>query len=142
MQNLKLRYRPGLPLVLKGISCEIKAQEKVGVVGRTGAGKSSLMLALFRLVEMAEGTILIDGIDISKLGLQDLRERLAIIPQDPTLFTGTVRSNLDPFGDYDDPDIWDALEKVHLAEEVRQMSDGLESGVSEYGENLSVGVCS
>jgi len=114
IKNLKLRYREGLDLVLKGISCTIKPKEKVGVVGRTGAGKSSLMLALFRLVEFAEGTIVIDNQDISRLGLDDLRSKLAIIPQDPILFEGTLRSNLDPFNQFPDNEIWTALESVHL----------------------------
>lgn len=90
-ENVKLKYRPDLDFVLKGVSLKILPREKIGVVGRTGAGKSSLMLALFRLVESAEGSIKIDGIDISKIGLTDLRSKMSIIPQDPTLFTGTIR---------------------------------------------------
>lgn len=138
MSHLKLRYRPGLDLVLRGIDCEIKPREKIGVVGRTGAGKSSLMLALFRLVEPAEGTITIDGVDIHKLGLDTLRSRLSIIPQDPTLFTGTIRSNLDPFDQFPEEDLWYALNKVHLKSAVEAMG-GLDAAVAEYGENLSVG---
>ena len=92
------RYRPGLDLVLKGISCTVLAGERVGVVGRTGAGKSSLTLALFRIVEAASGQVLIDGIPLEGLGLGYLRSRLTIIPQDPVLFSGTLRENLDPFG--------------------------------------------
>eukprot|EP00005_Dracoamoeba_jomungandri_P014183 CAMPEP_0174262580 /NCGR_PEP_ID=MMETSP0439-20130205/13739_1 /TAXON_ID=0 /ORGANISM="Stereomyxa ramosa, Strain Chinc5" /LENGTH=1412 /DNA_ID=CAMNT_0015347351 /DNA_START=291 /DNA_END=4529 /DNA_ORIENTATION=- len=143
--DFKLRYREGLELVLKGITCRIAAREKVGIVGRTGAGKSSLMLALFRLVEAASGNIVIDGVDISTIGLDTLRSRLSIIPQDPTLFTGTIRSNLDPFNNYSDDDIWDALKKVHLADAVKNMDGGgpgqsaLDSPVTEDGENLSVG---
>eukprot|EP00124_Ichthyophonus_hoferi_P005008 Ihof_evm1s639 gene=Ihof_evmTU1s639 len=109
-----LRYRPGLDLVLKKISFDIKPMEKVGIVGRTGAGKSSLTLALFRLVEAAMGSILIDGVDISKLGLDDLRPHLTIIPQDPLLFSGTLRSNLDPFNEYDDMALWNVLRHCHL----------------------------
>uniref|UniRef100_A0A6B2KWK1 Uncharacterized protein n=1 Tax=Arcella intermedia TaxID=1963864 RepID=A0A6B2KWK1_9EUKA len=138
-EDLMLRYREGLPLVLKGVSLKIHPQEKIGVVGRTGAGKSSLMLALFRIVEPAGGRILIDGIDISKIGLTDLRSRLAIIPQEPTLFTGTIRSNLDPFEQYTDEQIWDSLRAVGLQEQISTMKEGIQNTVAENGENLSVG---
>lgn len=137
--NLSLRYRDGLPLVLRNITCHIRAREKIGVVGRTGAGKSSLMNALFRMTEAASGSITIDGINIAHIGLEDLRSRLAIIPQDPTLFAGTVRSNLDPFGLYTDESLWRALANVYLREQVESMGKGLESPVTEFGENLSVG---
>ncbi|KAL1970957.1 hypothetical protein VTN77DRAFT_2791 [Rasamsonia byssochlamydoides] len=108
------RYRPDLDLVLKNVSFTVLPGEKVGIVGRTGAGKSSLALALFRGLEAESGQILIDGIDISKIGLQDLRENITIVPQDPTLFTGTIRSNLDPFGLFSDEQIFTALRRVHL----------------------------
>uniref|UniRef100_A0A6B2KWH8 Uncharacterized protein n=1 Tax=Arcella intermedia TaxID=1963864 RepID=A0A6B2KWH8_9EUKA len=137
--DVRLRYREGLPLVLKGVSLKIKPQEKIGVVGRTGAGKSSLMLSLFRIVELVSGRILIDGLDISKIGLTDLRSRLAIIPQEPTLFTGTIRSNLDPFEQYQDEQIWNSLIAVGLEEQITQMKEGILTAVSENGENLSVG---
>jgi ABC-type multidrug transport system fused ATPase/permease subunit len=137
--SLSLRYREGLPLVLRNITCKINSREKIGVVGRTGAGKSSLMNALFRITEAASGSIHIDGLNIAKLGLEDLRSRLAIIPQDPTLFAGTVRSNLDPFGLYSDNALWTALQNVYLKEQVEAMGKGLESPVTEFGENLSVG---
>lgn len=137
--NLSLRYREGLPLVLRGINCRIRGREKIGVVGRTGAGKSSLMNALFRITEAAGGSISIDGVPIANMGLEDLRSRLAIIPQDPTLFAGTVRSNLDPFSIYSDEEIWRALSNVYLREQVESMGKGLDSQVSEFGENLSVG---
>eukprot|EP01126_Amoeba_proteus_P060740 TRINITY_DN8075_c0_g1_i2.p1 TRINITY_DN8075_c0_g1~~TRINITY_DN8075_c0_g1_i2.p1 ORF type:complete len:628 (+),score=126.26 TRINITY_DN8075_c0_g1_i2:254-1885(+) len=139
IQDLSLRYREGLPLVLKGVSADIKPREKIGVVGRTGAGKSSLMLALFRIVEPAGGTVVIDGEDITQLGLRDLRSKLAIIPQDATLFSGTIRSNLSPFGLHDDKQLWNALEQVGLKEQVTAMPDQLDSRVAEYGENISVG---
>jgi ABC-type multidrug transport system fused ATPase/permease subunit len=112
--NLVVSYAPDLPPVLKGLSFSIKRNQRVGVVGRTGAGKSSLTLALFRFLEAREGVILIDGIDISKIKLHDLRSRLAIIPQDPVLFSGTVRSNLDAFDEHGDTELRDALERVHL----------------------------
>ena len=139
MNNIQLRYRPGLELVLKGVSMSIQPGERVGVIGRTGAGKSSLMLALFRIVELAEGSILIDGIDISELPLDQLRRSISIIPQDPTLFTGTIRDNLDPFHLVPDSEIWNALDGAHLKEFVSSQELGLDSEVKEYGENFSVG---
>ena len=106
-RNLQVRYRPELPIVLHGITCTFPAEKKIGIVGRTGSGKSTLIQALFRLVEPSRGQIIIDGIDISMLGLQDLRSRLSIIPQDPTLFQGTMRNNLDPLQQHTDQEIWD-----------------------------------
>ena len=133
------RYRDGLELVLKQISFEIRGGHKVGVVGRTGAGKSSLTLALFRLIEPVEGHIYIDGLNISQLGLYDLRSRLTIIPQDPVLFTGTLRLNLDPFEKHSDSDLWKALELSHLKHFVESLEEGLSHSVSEGGDNLSMG---
>ncbi|KAK9400978.1 canalicular multispecific organic anion transporter 1 [Crotalus adamanteus] len=137
--DYKVRYRPELELVLNGINCDIKGTEKIGVVGRTGAGKSSLTNCLFRILEAAGGKILIDGLDIATLGLHDLREKLTIIPQDPILFSGSLRMNLDPFDQYSDEDIWHALELAHLKSFVQALPEGLSSPVSEGGENLSVG---
>uniref|UniRef100_A0A8C5WWI1 ABC-type glutathione-S-conjugate transporter n=1 Tax=Laticauda laticaudata TaxID=8630 RepID=A0A8C5WWI1_LATLA len=137
--DYKVRYRPELELVLDGINCDIKGTEKIGVVGRTGAGKSSLTNCLFRILEAAGGKILIDGLDIATLGLHDLREKLTIIPQDPILFSGTLRMNLDPFDQYSDEDIWHTLELAHLKSYVQALPEGLSSPVSEGGENLSVG---
>lgn len=114
--NVKLQYRPGLPLVLKGVDMTIAGGERVAIVGRTGAGKSSLAAALFRLTEVTSGQIEIDGIDIAKVPLQALRSRLSIIPQDPAIFQGTVRSNLDPFSVYEDRELWSALRHAHLAD--------------------------
>lgn len=114
VKDLAVSYAPDLPPVLKNLSFAVEHNQRVGVVGRTGAGKSSLTLALFRFLEPRQGQILIDGLDISKMKLQALRSRLAIIPQDPVLFSGTVRSNLDPFHEYSDTELYNALERVHL----------------------------
>uniref|UniRef100_A0A8C2FJQ2 Uncharacterized protein n=1 Tax=Cyprinus carpio TaxID=7962 RepID=A0A8C2FJQ2_CYPCA len=138
-ENYKVRYRPELELILHGITCDIQRTEKIGIVGRTGAGKSSLTNCLFRIIEASEGRILIDGIDISTLGLHDLRSRLTIIPQDPVLFSGTLRMNLDPFEKFSDEEIWSVLELAHLKDYVRGLPTGLQHEVSEGGENLSVG---
>lgn len=138
--HVQLRYRAGLPLVLKDVSVHIKGGERLGVVGRTGAGKSSIMQALFRLVELSGGSVTIDGINISTIGLHDLRSRLAIIPQDPTLFRGTVRSNLDPFNEHTDAALWEALRQAHLSGgEGGGGGVGLETAVEEEGMNFSLG---
>ncbi|XP_065495552.1 ATP-binding cassette sub-family C member 2 isoform X1 [Caloenas nicobarica] len=137
--DYKVRYRPELELVLQGITCNIRSTEKVGVVGRTGAGKSSLTNCLFRVLEAAEGTIIIDDVDIATIGLHDLRQNLTIIPQDPVLFTGTLRMNLDPFDRYTDEEVWKALELAHLKTYVQDFPERLLHIVSEGGENLSVG---
>ncbi|OTF78883.1 hypothetical protein BLA29_003395 [Euroglyphus maynei] len=112
---------------------------KVGIVGRTGAGKSTLTLALFRLLESSSGKIVIDDIDISLIGLHELRSKLSIIPQDPVLFSGTIRSNLDPFDIQSDEQLWRALEHSHLKQYVSGLESGLDYPVAENGENLSVG---
>eukprot|EP00048_Salpingoeca_helianthica_P002825 m.61104 g.61104 ORF g.61104 m.61104 type:complete len:1523 (-) comp12327_c0_seq3:30-4598(-) len=139
IDQLGLRYRPELDLVLRGLTCNIRGGEKVGIVGRTGAGKSSLTLSLFRLIEPSSGRIVIDGENIGQLGLQDLRSRLTVMPQDPVLFCGSVRDNLDPFHDYDDAHIWSALETCNLRDFVTSLGGGLEGRVAEGGENFSVG---
>uniref|UniRef100_A0A1B6GCW0 ABC-type glutathione-S-conjugate transporter n=2 Tax=Cuerna arida TaxID=1464854 RepID=A0A1B6GCW0_9HEMI len=138
-KDYQVRYREGLELVLKGITFSVKGGEKVGIVGRTGAGKSSLTLCLFRILEAAGGQIMIDGQDISKLGLHDLRSRLTIIPQDPVLFSGTLRMNLDPFDKEKDDAVWNALELAHLKHFVKSLNLGLQHQVTEGGDNLSVG---
>ncbi|XP_057325981.1 multidrug resistance-associated protein 1 isoform X3 [Microplitis mediator] len=138
-RDYKVRYREGLDLVLNGISFAVNGGEKIGIVGRTGAGKSSLTLSLFRIIEAAGGKIFIDGIDISELGLHALRSRLTIIPQDPVLFSGTLRLNLDPFDSHTDEQIWQALEHAHLKTFAKTLPNGLMYSVSEGGDNLSVG---
>ncbi|XP_058206082.1 ABC transporter C family member 10 [Rhododendron vialii] len=139
IQDLQIRYRPDAPLVLRGISCTFEGGHKIGIVGRTGSGKTTLISALFRLVEPSRGRIVVDGIDISKLGLHDLRSRLGIIPQDPTLFNGTVRFNLDPLSQHTDYEIWEALGKCQLKEVVQEKEEGLDSFVVEDGSNWSMG---
>ncbi|CAH8266319.1 unnamed protein product [Arabidopsis lyrata] len=139
LEDLKVRYRPNTPLVLKGITLDIKGGEKVGVVGRTGSGKSTLIQVLFRLVEPSGGKIIIDGIDISTLGLHDLRSRFGIIPQEPVLFEGTVRSNIDPTEQYSDEEIWMSLERCQLKDVVATKPEKLDSLVVDNGENWSVG---
>lgn len=117
----------------------IKKKCKIGIVGRTGAGKSSMSLGLWRILETNEGSIEIDGYDIKDIGLHDLRHKLTIIPQDPVIFSGSLRMNLDPFEQYDDAQLWSALEKAHLKEFVQELDDKLMFECSEGGENLRYG---
>lgn len=138
-EDVVLRYRPELPAVLHGVSFVVPPSDKVGIVGRTGAGKSSMLNALFRIVELERGRILVDGYDIAKFGVADLRKVLGIIPQSPVLFSGTIRFNLDPFNEHNDADLWEALERAHLKDVIRRNTLGLDAEVSEAGENFSVG---
>ncbi|CAG2107605.1 unnamed protein product [Medioppia subpectinata] len=133
------RYREGLDLVLKDIDLTINGGQRVGVVGRTGAGKSSLTLALFRLIEPSIGTIAIDSVDVTNIGLYELRSKLTVIPQDPVLFTGTLRDNLDPFQNHSDEELWTSLELAHLKTFVSSLTEKLDYPISEGGSNLSVG---
>ncbi|KAF8365046.1 hypothetical protein HHK36_032950 [Tetracentron sinense] len=139
IQDLQVRYAPHMPFVLRGLTCTFSGGMKTGIVGRTGSGKSTLIQTLFRIVEPTVGQILIDGINISTIGLHDLRSRLSIIPQDPTMFEGNVRSNLDPLEEYTDEQIWEALDRCQLGEEVRKKEGKLDATVTENGENWSMG---
>uniref|UniRef100_A0A8C1J986 Multidrug resistance-associated protein 1 n=1 Tax=Cyprinus carpio TaxID=7962 RepID=A0A8C1J986_CYPCA len=139
IHNFGLRYREDLELAISDISVNIEGGEKVGIVGRTGAGKSSLTLGLFRIIEAAQGEIRIDGVNVAELGLHELRSRITIIPQDPVLFSGSLRMNLDPFDGYTDEDVWRALELAHLKNFVSGLPDKLNHECSEGGENLSLG---
>ncbi|KDQ53279.1 hypothetical protein JAAARDRAFT_72568 [Jaapia argillacea MUCL 33604] len=148
-EDLVIRYAPELPNVLHKLNFEINPGEKVGILGRTGSGKSTLALSFFRFVEATEGRILVDGLDISKMGLTDLRSKLTIIPQDPTILSGTLRSTLDVFDEYEDAEIFEALRRVHLITTASDEEDpeaqnanvfrNLDSSVSEGGENFSTG---
>ncbi|XP_078100789.1 ATP-binding cassette sub-family C member 12-like [Sander vitreus] len=137
--DYKMRYRQNLPVVLNGLQLHIRAGEKIGIVGRTGSGKSSLAVALFRLVEPTAGSILIDGVDITSISLSDLRTKLSIIPQDPMLFTGTVRYNLDPFNRHSDEEIWAALEKTYMKDTICGLERKLQAELADNGGNFSVG---
>ncbi|KAL8749541.1 MAG: hypothetical protein Q9184_006768 [Pyrenodesmia sp. 2 TL-2023] len=143
--EVQMRYRDGLPLVLQGLTMSVAGGERIGIVGRTGAGKSSIMSTLFRLVELSGGSISIDGVNIATVGLKDLRTRLAIIPQDPTLFRGTIRSNLDPFNQHTDLELWSALRQSDLIDADAKLDDKthgrihLDGVVEEEGLNFSLG---
>ncbi|XP_022104006.1 ATP-binding cassette sub-family C member 9-like [Acanthaster planci] len=139
MDDISVRYAENLDPVLEGLSLDIKAGQKIGICGRTGSGKSSLTLALFRIVDTFKGKIVIDSVDIASLPLDHLRQKLSIIPQDPILFTGTIRFNLDPLGQCSEEELWNALEIAQLKATVSEIGQGLESQVSEGGENFSVG---
>ncbi|RYH19548.1 ATP-binding cassette domain-containing protein [archaeon] len=136
--NIWMQYRNN-PAVLQGVSIHIPPGQRIGICGRTGSGKSSLMVALFRVVELSEGHIYIDGRDITSIPLTQLRASIAIIPQDPVLFTGSIRFQLDPFHMHSDEEIWHSLEQVQLAQMIRQLPRQLEEEVKENGENLSQG---
>jgi ATP-binding cassette, subfamily C (CFTR/MRP), member 1 len=134
-----LRYFPGAPLALRGVSFHIQDKEKIGVVGRTGSGKTTLLMALFRMFELAGGRIVLDGVDIASQPLQEVRRRIAIIPQEPVMFKGSVRTNLDPFGGSSDAQLWEALQMVHMKEAIAALPGGLDASVTEGGTNFSLG---
>ncbi|TDH66630.1 hypothetical protein CCR75_007535 [Bremia lactucae] len=139
-RNVSMKYRDDLPLVLRKVSFSVASGEKVGICGRTGSGKSSLMSVLFRVVEIpTSGRVWIDGVDIATITVRQLRAKLTIIPQDPMLFSGSLRLNMDPFGEKSDADLWHVLRKVHLYETVSSWGNGLDYEVAEKGENLSIG---
>uniref|UniRef100_M4BWY0 Uncharacterized protein n=1 Tax=Hyaloperonospora arabidopsidis (strain Emoy2) TaxID=559515 RepID=M4BWY0_HYAAE len=138
-QSVVFSYKPNGPPVLKGLSFEISNNEKIGIVGRTGAGKSSLTMALFRVNELVAGRILIDGLDIATIPLRNLRSRLSIIPQSPVLFKGSLRAYMDPFDEFRDAEIWSALDKVRMKMQVLVLEGQLAYELSENGENFSVG---
>ncbi|KAG9508844.1 Multidrug resistance-associated protein 1, partial [Fragariocoptes setiger] len=139
IENFSTRYRKDTSIVLSKLFMNIRPREKIGIVGRTGSGKSSLSLALFRILEPVTGRIVIDNVDTKAIGLHDLRSKLTIIPQDPVLFSGTLRFNLDPLQLYTDEAIWRALDQAHLRTHINALSKGLDTKVAEYGENFSVG---
>ncbi|CAF4306139.1 unnamed protein product, partial [Adineta steineri] len=139
IKNLSTQYRQNLPLVLKDLTIDIQPGEKIGIIGRTGSGKSSLCLALFRIIEPINGTIVIDNVDIRHIGLHDLRSKITVIPQDAVIFAGTVRFNIDPFNHYSDEEIWTVLELVHLKERIRKMEEDLLYQLAEGGQNISSG---
>ncbi|KAM5207793.1 LOW QUALITY PROTEIN: ATP-binding cassette sub-family C member 12 [Hipposideros larvatus] len=138
-RDYQMRYRENTPLVLDGLNLTIQSGQTVGIVGRTGSGKSSLGMALFRLVEPAGGAIFIDKVDICTVGLEDLRAKLTVMPQEPVLFVGTVRYNLDPFGSHTDEVLWQALERTFMRDTIMKLPEKLQAEVTENGENFSVG---
>ena len=138
-RDYSTRYRKDLDLVLKNVSLTIEDRERIAIVGRTGAGKSSLTLALFRIIEPAEGTIFIDDYDCRKLGLKDLRSNIAIIPQDPQLWEGTLRDNIDPTGTYNDEEMWKSLTQARLKDHVMSLEGGLDAMLTEGASNFSSG---
>ena len=138
-KGVQLRYREDLELVLKGVDVTFKGGKKIGICGRTGSGKSSMLVALFRMVEPCGGQLLIDGVDVRRVGVTTLRSCISIIPQDATLFYGTLRYNCDPFDAYTDAEVWQALRYVQLADVIERLPNQLLTPVAEAGSNLSAG---
>lgn len=138
-ENVSLRYFPGGPLALRHVNFHVQDCEKVGIVGRTGSGKTTLLMALFRMIGLAGGRILVDNVDIANMPLREVRKRISIIPQEPVMFKGTVRSNLDPFSEASDNELWHALALVHLKQAVADLPGALDGPVVEGGSNFSLG---
>lgn len=139
LRRYSTRYRADTELVLADVTLDVRPREKLGIVGRTGSGKSSLALALFRILEPAAGSVQVDALELSQLGLHDVRAKLTIIPQEPVLFSGSLRFNLDPLGEHSDAELWRALDDAHLGKCARSLQAGLEHQVSEFGDNFSLG---
>ncbi|KAK5637847.1 hypothetical protein RI129_000155 [Pyrocoelia pectoralis] len=137
-RDISLKYSSDGPLILKCLNFKISPGVKIGIIGRTGAGKSSIVNALLRL-SYTTGEILIDNVDIRNLNLQALRSKISVIPQDPTLFSGTLRKNLDPFEEYEDKDLWNVLKEVELKDFFASLPQGLCHGINQGGTNVSVG---
>jgi len=137
-RNYFVKYRPNLPNVIENLSVFINSGEKIGIVGRTGSGKSTFFLSLLRILEPTHGSILIDDVDISQVGLDDLRNKVTAIPQDPMLFKGTLRENMDLLGQYTDQQLWESLERVCLKSKF-EAENGLDTAIKDAGENLSAG---
>lgn len=138
-ENVELRYRKNLPIVVNKVSFRIEPGEKLGIAGRTGSGKSSIIVALFRIVELAGGSIKIGGVDISSVHLRELRSKLSIIPQDPMIFSGTIRFNLDPLNSRSDEELWSALDKTQLKNKILMMHGQLNAVIDSGGTSLSMG---
>jgi len=138
-KNVSLKYRPDTELVLHNLSFEVQKGHKIGVVGRTGAGKSTICLAISRIVELTEGSIIVDDLDISEMSIETLRARITVIPQDPTMFTGTLRFNLDPENKATDQDILHLIKDAQLQSLIDNNPKGLEQEITENGSNLSSG---
>ncbi|CAD8115160.1 unnamed protein product [Paramecium primaurelia] len=138
-EQVELRYRYNTPLILKGINFEIPYKKRIGIIGRTGAGKSSILQAMFRMSEIEKGQIIIDDVNIQKLGLHQLRSSIGIIPQSPFLFSGSIRRNLDPFNEYSDKELWDALQQTSLDEYIRKLPNKLGSDMTQVNSIFSVG---
>lgn len=139
VENLQVQYAPHLPMVLKGLNFQIQPGEKIGVIGRTGSGKSTLFQVLYRFIEPSHGKILMDGVSIADVDMERLRRSLAIVPQDPSLFMGTLRSNLDRYQEFTDEEVWQSLEKAGMKEFVQEQALQLATPVAENGGNLSQG---
>ncbi|XP_069128998.1 ATP-binding cassette sub-family C member 5-like [Argopecten irradians] len=137
--DVVMKYRADMDPVLQNINFDILPRQKVGIVGRTGAGKSSLAAALFRLTDISEGHVLVDDMEIRSISRKLLRSKLSSIPQDPVLFAGTLRYNLDPFDEYTDAQMWNALHQVHMKEKMKALDQTLDLNIQENGENFSVG---